>query len=155
MGKKVGRKLSLNAELQDKLCGLLRVGVPIVDACTECGISERTFHYWQSRALEKNERKFIHFLQAVDRAKAQSKIRSIVRIDKAAVNDWRADAWLLERRFPEEFGKRDQMKLHQAKEDEDFKPPGSHARLLSHIDFLEAEYQKDLATAKQHEEDED
>jgi transposase len=157
MGKKrgVGKPLKLTDELQDKLCGLLRVGVTIEDACTECGICRDTFQKWQARALEKEEPLFLKFLHAVDRAKAQSKIRSLIRMDKAAVGDWRADAWLLERRFPDEFGKRDQVKVHQAEKGEEFRPPGSHAKLLAHIDYLEQEYQKDVARKTEPDEDED
>jgi transposase-like protein len=162
MGKKrVGAPSILTDELQQKLCSLLSIGTSIEDACTECGISDSTFHKWKQRALEKKERKYLQFLQAVDKAKVQSKLKCLITMDKQANGanavykdgklvkpaieaDWRAAAWLLERRFPQEFGKRDQVKVHEAEKGEDFNPPGSHARLLAHIEYLNQEYQKDL-----------
>lgn len=147
MGKKGGARTKLTPELQEQLCKLLQVGITIEDACAEVGISDRVFHKWQARALERNERLYVQFFQAVVQAKARSKIRSVLRIDKAALKDWRADAWLLERRFPEEFGKRDQVKVHEAEKGEPFRPPGSHSKLLEtlkKLSELDDEEEEDL-----------
>lgn len=153
--RKPGRKTILNEELQTKLCDYIKVGVPIRDACHAVGIAESMFYLWQQKGLENKGRPYVLFVKAVEKAKSQSKIRSIVRIDKAANDDWRADAWLLERRFPEEFGKRDQLKLHQAEKGEPFSPPGAHARLLEEIKKLQEEKQKYLDAQNLIEEDDD
>lgn len=125
------------------------------DACLACGISESVFYYWQERAVKEKQRKYVQFLEAIEKAKSESKIRSLVRIDKAALEDWRADAWLLERRYPEEFGKRDQVKIHQAEKGESFSPPGSHARLLEEIRILKEERQKYIDEQQIIDEDDD
>lgn len=41
----------------------------------------------------------------IDRAVARSISRWVGNVDTAAAEDWRAAAWLLERRFPKKFGR--------------------------------------------------
>jgi transposase-like protein len=92
---KRGRATLLNAQLQRKICALLSQGHTISAVCGAVGIGERTFYDWRE--------KHPHFSQAVTRAIGQSKI---VLVDKVRQSgDWRAQAFLLERRWPTEFGK--------------------------------------------------
>ena len=90
-----GRKTLLDAQLQRKICNLLAQGHTVSAVCGAVGIGERTFYDW----LEKCP----HFSQAATRAIGQSKI---ALLDKLRLSDdWRAQAFLLERRWPSEFGK--------------------------------------------------
>jgi hypothetical protein len=93
--KKRGRATLLNVQLQRKICALLSQGHTVSAVCGAVGIGERTFYDW----LEKHP----HFSQAATRAIGQSKI---ALLDKLRLSDdWRAQAFLLERRWPSEFGK--------------------------------------------------
>jgi hypothetical protein len=93
--KKRGRATLLNAQLQRKICGLLAQGHTVSAVCGAVGLGERTFYDW----LEKRP----HFSHAAMRAIGQSKI---ALLDKLRLSDdWRAQAFLLERRWPSEFGK--------------------------------------------------
>ena len=93
--KKRGRATLLNAQLQRKICGLLAQGHTVSAVCGAVGIGERTFYDWHE--------KHPHFSQATTRATGQSKI---ALFDKLRLSDdWRAQAFLLERRWPSEFGK--------------------------------------------------
>jgi hypothetical protein len=90
-----GRATLLNAQLQRKICALLMQGHTVSAVCGAVGIGERTFYDW----LEKHP----HFSQATTRAIGQSKV---ALFDKVRLSDdWRAQAFLLERRWPGEFGK--------------------------------------------------
>src|SRR5439155_15226127 len=92
--KKRGRATLLNAQLQRKICSLLAQGHTVSAVCGAVGIGERTFYDW----LEKRP----HFSQVATRAIGQSKI---ALLDKLRLSDdWRAQAFLLERRWPSEFG---------------------------------------------------
>src|SRR6266567_4558495 len=93
--KKRGRATLLNAQLQRKICGLLAQGHTVSAVCGAVAIGERTFYDW----LEKHP----HFSQAVTRAIGQSKIALLDKVRQS--DDWRAQAFLLERRWPTEFGK--------------------------------------------------
>jgi hypothetical protein len=90
-----GRKSLLNAQLQRKICGLLAQGHTASAVCGAVAISERTFYDWRE--------KHSHFSQATTRAIGQSKIALVDKVRQS--DDWRAQAFLLERRWPTEFGK--------------------------------------------------
>jgi hypothetical protein len=93
--KKRGRATLLNAQLQRKICGLLAQGHTVSAVCGAVGIGERTFYEWRESHP--------HFSQAVTRAIGKSKIALLDKLRQS--NDWRAQAFLLERRWPTEFGK--------------------------------------------------
>jgi transposase-like protein len=93
--KKRGRPTRLDSELTRKICGLLAQGHTVSAVCGAVGLGERTFYDW----LQKHP----HFSQAATRAIGQSKIALLNKLRLS--DDWRAQAFLLERRWPSEFGK--------------------------------------------------
>jgi hypothetical protein len=93
--KAKGRKTLLDVQLQRKICGLLAQGHTVSAVCGAVGIGERTFYEWRE--------KHPHFSQAASRAIGQSKIALADKLRQS--DDWRAQAFLLERRWPTEFGK--------------------------------------------------
>src|SRR5207249_1255572 len=95
--KKRGRATLLNAQLQRKICALLSEGHRVSAVSGAVGIGERTFYEWRE--------KHPHFSEATTRAIGQSKITLLDKLRQA--DDWRAQAFLLERRWPTEFGKAD------------------------------------------------
>jgi hypothetical protein len=93
--KAKGRNTLLNAQLQRKICGLLAQGHTVATTCAAAAISESSFYQWK--------RDNSQFSEATTRATGQSKI---ALVDKVRLSpDWRAAAFLLERRWPSEFGK--------------------------------------------------
>ncbi len=90
-----GRKTLLEDELQRKICDLLAQGHTVSAVCGAAGIGERTFYDWREKHPQ--------FSQAVTRAIGESKIALTNKLRQS--DDWRAQAFLLERRWPTEFGK--------------------------------------------------
>lgn len=70
----------------------IRTGLSIEAACQCAGLSRSTFYRWR----DDDDR----FGDQVDRAIAESEGHLVGLIRSAAETDWRAGAWLLERRFP-------------------------------------------------------
>ena len=66
------------------------------DACDSAGISRSIFY--------KKIKEDLDFLDTYKKAKIQFKLTHIQKISKA--NNWQSSAWLLERKFAEEFGKK-------------------------------------------------
>jgi hypothetical protein len=83
--------------LHKKLCELLAAGNTIKTCCDAVGISERVYFDWCEQK--------VHFSQAVNRARARGKEKLVRLITDAAQSDWRAAAFLLERGWPNEYGK--------------------------------------------------
>jgi transposase-like protein len=90
-----GRKTLLDAQLQRKMCDLLAQGHTVSAVCGAAGISESSFYQWK--------RDNSQFSEATTRAIGQSKIALVDKVRQSG--DWRAQAFLLERRWPTEFGK--------------------------------------------------
>lgn len=104
----MSRPTSLTPEVTRKLTAALRAGHSRSTACLLAGIGRRTFydHYKSIRT----------FRTAIKRAEARPKRRWLACIERAAKDPkhWPAAAWLLERRWPEEFA----LRVHRALEKE-------------------------------------
>lgn len=91
---KRGRKTLYTPETVKTIVDTIRIGGSDVDACARGGITQETFYQWMKKA---------EFSEQVIRARYDGKLQRIARINKAGATDWRADAWYLERRWPEEY----------------------------------------------------
>lgn len=104
---KVGRPTKLNAETTQKICDAILVGATYEGASEYAGIAYSTFNEWMAEgrvAAEPNE--FTEFSEAVRQANANAQVYFAKDIKAAAAKDWRAAAWMLERRFPKAYGLR-------------------------------------------------
>jgi hypothetical protein len=71
------------------------------DAAAHAGIHHDTFYDWLGNPT---------FSDAIEKAEAEAKIRAVGQIVRAAQGGtWQAAAWWLERRYPKQFGRRDQV----------------------------------------------
>ena len=68
-----------------------------------------TFYNWLKKGEAAKSGVFCEFFDAVSRAKADSALRLVSQITLQAPTDWRAAAFLLERRFPDDYGKRTEV----------------------------------------------
>ena len=83
---------------QEKLasfCDRLRHGSSRIDACILEDIAEWTFYTWMKKDPA--------FAGAVKKSEGEFKNSLVVIIEKAAVNTWQAAAWLLERKYHDEY----------------------------------------------------
>jgi hypothetical protein len=87
----------LNGSLRRRLLDLVRSGVGIGRAARMAGIHEDTLGRW---IREKPD-----FAGEIEAARAESSAHLERHIAGAAESDWKAAAWLLERRHPEEYGR--------------------------------------------------
>lgn len=91
----------------DRLLTAVRSGLPFHLAAEAAGISETTFYEWQRGIFPRGADKALKasFSEELTRARGYSAARLMTIIQSAAPDDWRAAAWILERRFPKDFGK--------------------------------------------------
>lgn len=74
----------------------IKIGGTEVDACARVGIDQDTLGSWKV--------KYSDFSDAIEKARIDGKIARVNRIRHAGIKgQWQADAWYLERRFPEEY----------------------------------------------------
>lgn len=85
-----------------KVIQYLKTGCHVETAAAAVGVSRETLYYWMRRGAEGRE-PYKDFSEAVDIAYARAEMGLLAIIDKAAVKNWTAAAWKLERRYPERW----------------------------------------------------
>ena len=88
----MARPTKLTPEVQDLIVDGINAGLTFRLTCARVGVNPGTFYRW----LESMYREFY---EAVERAKADSALRLVSQITLQALTDWRAAAFMLERRY--------------------------------------------------------
>ena len=102
-----GRKTNLTQELADQLCQIIAAGNYLSVACRAVGLPRSTFILWMDRGTSEAavDAPFHAFRVQVEQAMARGEVRNVATIAKAATESWQAAAWLLERGYPDRWGK--------------------------------------------------
>ncbi len=108
-----GRRCTLDAAKTDQIVATLRLGLPLAVAASVAGVSDGTLADWQAqgRADLAIGRDTLHsrLASALKEAEAGAVVACADRLQHANTNDWQRWAWMLERRWPEWFGRRDAL----------------------------------------------
>lgn len=121
--KKTGRKSKLTKALILKLATHIKDGMPYKYAAELSGISEATFFNYLSAAekacaeitdesiLSEEDGLFFEFLECIKKAEAEAIEKKMKLMHRHASKKWQAAAWFLERRDPENFGRKDKVSI--------------------------------------------
>ncbi|WP_345736623.1 hypothetical protein [Prosthecobacter algae] len=108
--KKPGRPTLLNPTRQAALLKAIELGMPLKQAAAMAGMSYDTLNHWQKRGEnESAPPEYRQFCQLLRRSQAVAMQVHVSSICEAAKRDWRAAAWMLERRHPEDFARPQQF----------------------------------------------
>ena len=104
-----GRPCKLNDDMRIAICAHIANGHTYQDACLLCGITEQTLISWRKQGAKDTDGIFFELLQGIKAADASFKEThlSVIRNEP----HWTAHAWLLERKYPQEFGRRETIAL--------------------------------------------
>lgn len=105
MTKNTRKRGKYTKVLAHQICEHVSNGVPLSAAAIACGIHNVTLHRWRNEKPEFNE--------MIEQAVGVSEARLVSSISK--YDDWRAKAWILERKFPERWSKREQIDMNVSK----------------------------------------
>ncbi len=104
----------LSPEQRNQLCLLKGLGLTDQAVCYGAGIEERILDYWLETGLTELEagkkNRYVTFLKKYRKAESDFKALLVGKVQEADKN-WTAASWLLERCYPEEFGKRTPKEL--------------------------------------------
>lgn len=101
-----GRPPSLTQELIDQILPYIEAGNYCEIACEINGISRDTFYTWLKAARNpKGKPIYKKFRQALKEAEGRAEANSVMRIRKAGQKQWQANAWYLERKARERWGR--------------------------------------------------
>lgn len=107
-GGTMGRvPLLQDEDLRKNLLGAISEGMSEKSSCELVGISEEAINSWKRKGA-KGQQPYAEFVQDLKKARQAAVLVRVRNLRKAASNGaWQADAWWLERMYPEEFGRRD------------------------------------------------
>lgn len=112
----VGAPTKFTEEYRQKILTNLRSGCSIRVACQAAGVSESLFYEWQAAGREAAERRekgetltdhqqtLVEFLEGIHSTYTAVEVQSLAQIRAAGQKEWRAAAWIVERRNPQEWG---------------------------------------------------
>jgi transposase len=104
-----GRHPKLTEDVQAKILQAIATGATRRTAAAFAGIGERTLYTW----LASDRSPFRQFRQALLLAEANATILMIGAVRNAASTSWQAAAWWLERKYPDEWGKKDRIEFSE------------------------------------------
>ena len=142
----MSRPTKLTPELQGSFLDGLALGLTHKLAAQRAGLGESTFYQWIAKGKEASSGLYRDFADEVMRAEGEAAGRLLGQITLHASADWRAAAWILERRHPDDYGKRTELTgkaggpvLVEGKTDHVFQPsPEVWAEILSKRAAFEA-----------------
>ena len=109
-----GRPSKLTPKVEKEFVDLVKSGNYIETACVMVGIGRSTYYDWIKKANDSIEsNRYTKFRDNVRKAQAWAEARDIFIISRHAENNWRAAAWLLERKYPQRWGRRKPQKKRQ------------------------------------------
>lgn len=100
------RPTKLTPDLTDKLVRAIKAGNRLDVAARYAGISETTYHRWMQEGETAKSGAKREFWETVMEARAIAEVSAVsVILSAARSGSWRAAAWWLERRYPQEYGR--------------------------------------------------
>ena len=102
---KNGRPFAINEDMEKEISRLLSDGMSQAKVALAMGINEKT--------IIGHRRRFPEFSERIERAKMETDRLAHKSIKGGMLKDWRAGAWWLERRHPDEFRERKWVEIEK------------------------------------------
>jgi hypothetical protein len=136
---RTGRQTKLTPQVQHQICTAVALGLTPTSAGAYLGLSKSVVLEWLQRGRNDHPRRgqtrlYADFVEAIEKARAQDELRRLARLEHAAKGgqvvyekvvtypdgriqterkvsepQWTADAWVLERTRPDQYGRRDRL----------------------------------------------
>ena len=138
----------MDESVWQRLNQAISVGAYIEDACIFAGISSRQFRRWRELA-EQGIEPYAERWEEINKSESQSIVRNLFNIQNASNNGtWQASAWLLERKYPEKYGRKETVNVESNNKQFDVELYWSDGKK-----FVEGEVVSDMSDNKKDEEE--
>lgn len=102
---------------REEIVNFISAGVTQVTAACASGIGKETHHRWMRNGKLHEEHDFDSeyrmYYNAIRKAVAENEVGHVKNISKAGKDDWRASAWLLERRHSKTWARKVYVRADQ------------------------------------------
>jgi hypothetical protein len=103
----MARPSKLTPEIQNKIGDNIAFGLTYSLASEAAGITYKTFNDWMNRGKTEKSGKYHQFVQYIKKCNADGARKLLERLnDSVNAGNSQVCMWILERRFPDEFGRR-------------------------------------------------
>ena len=108
----MARPTKLTHEIQQKIGDGMSLGLTYALAANSAGITYQSFNSWMSKGKTEKSGKYYRFAQHIQKCNADAAKKCLERLNKAAkAGNCTVCMWILERRFSEDFGRRQYRKM--------------------------------------------
>jgi len=108
----MGRPSAYTARLGREICGQVEAGLTVRVAARAAGIARSTLYSWLELGRQGRE-PYAAFAARLERAKGLCEARAAQQVYAAGAKDWRAAAWMLERRWPKRYALRQTVRVER------------------------------------------
>jgi transposase len=113
----MARPTKLTPEIQKKIGDGVSLGLTYALAANSAGITYQSFNSWMSKGKTDKSGKYFEFTQHIQKCNADAAKALLERLNEIAHSgNCQVCMWILERRFPEEFGRRVYRKMNVVSE---------------------------------------
>jgi transposase len=108
-----GRPSKFSIESQEIICKAIANGSTYAEAAELAGVTYNTLLNWKHRGEQAKSGKLFEFFNTLKKAEDQSEAELLSRIVDAGRDPkhWQANAWILERRMPDRWGRKDKIEM--------------------------------------------
>ena len=118
-GRRGRPSIIISDQLRERFCDVVLTTGSIETAIKLTGLDHGTYYRWQSRVRKGEGTQFqTKFVLAVDAACADTKMRREVLLWKHMKKEWRAIAFWLSRKYPDEYGRRRKIRFNDEEGDD-------------------------------------
>lgn len=101
--------VKFNDDIVDQLCKARENGLNITDCANLSNIDRQTLYNWLDKGKKAKSGKYKKFYEKFQKANSKFKFYHLDKITKD--ESWQASAWILERTFPDDYGKKDKHEI--------------------------------------------
>ncbi len=113
----MARPSKLTPNITKRIGENIALGLPYSLAAEAAGITYQTFNEWIKKGQIDKSGKYYQFYKYIQKCNADAAKECLKRLDGAAkAGDTRICTWILERRFPEDFGRHEYRKMNVVSE---------------------------------------
>lgn len=98
MARKTGRPSKFTKARKDRIIQAIKAGCTYELASDYAGITRKTLWEWLKKGEDPKNRAYVTFSNEIKKAEAEGAMVHLGNIEKAAQKDWKASAWMMERR---------------------------------------------------------
>lgn len=111
--RKNWRPTRLTPKVAQSICEIVKDGVSPEIAAAAAGIGRTAYYDWRSRGRVQPDTIYADFNEMLEQALAECEARAARVVVNAFPDSWQAAMTLLERRFPDRWGRRERVDIYE------------------------------------------